>query len=191
MTAARRALLRRAFADARVRTYSFAGFFLLMAYIQPTGYRSSFPTLHDRMQFALSFAGNKAIRLFYGTPHDLLSTGGYTAWRVGGTMSIVAAAWGLLAAVRAMRAEEESGLQEIVLSMPVAEKMLRPFIVYIFLVLLLRVFGKRELAQLNPFDLVVLLSLSNTVQNAIIGDDNSVGGEPTITVPSSEPVDAS
>jgi uncharacterized membrane protein YcaP (DUF421 family) len=63
-----------------------------------------------------------------------------------------------------------------VLSMPVAEKMLRPIIVYAFLVLLLRVFGKRELAQLNPFDLVVLLSLSNTVQNAIIGDDNSVAG---------------
>jgi len=44
------------------------------------------------------------------------------------------------------------------------------------LVLLLRIFGKRELAQLNPFDLVVLLSLSNTVQNAIIGEDNSVSG---------------
>jgi uncharacterized membrane protein YcaP (DUF421 family) len=49
-------------------------------------------------------------------------------------------------------------------------------IVYLVLVLLLRLFGKRELAQLNPFDLVVLLSLSNTVQNAIIGDDNSVSG---------------
>src|SRR4030081_4122542 len=36
--------------------------------------------------------------------------------------------------------------------------------------------GKRELAQLNPFDLVVLLTLSNTVQNAIIGDDNSITG---------------
>jgi uncharacterized membrane protein YcaP (DUF421 family) len=44
------------------------------------------------------------------------------------------------------------------------------------LVLLLRIFGKRELGQLNPFDLVVLLSLSNTVQNAIIGEDNSVTG---------------
>jgi uncharacterized membrane protein YcaP (DUF421 family) len=43
-------------------------------------------------------------------------------------------------------------------------------------VTLLRLFGKRELAQLNPFDLVVLLSLSNTVQNAIIGEDNSVTG---------------
>src|SRR5215469_1080259 len=59
---------------------------------------------------------------------------------------------------------------------PLGEKILRPVIVYIFLVLLLRIFGKRELAQLNPFDLVVLLSLSNTVQNAIIGDDNSVSG---------------
>src|SRR5438477_7667846 len=62
------------------------------------------------------------------------------------------------------------------LSLPIAEKILRPILVYVFLVLLLRVFGKRELAQLNPFDLVVLLSLSNTVQNAIIGDDNSVAG---------------
>lgn len=59
---------------------------------------------------------------------------------------------------------------------PVAEKVLRPVVVYVFLVLLLRVFGKRELAQLNPFDLVVLLSLSNTVQNAIIGNDNSLTG---------------
>src|SRR5438132_13903410 len=62
------------------------------------------------------------------------------------------------------------------LSIPVAEKILRPMFVYVFLVLLLRIFGKRELAQLNPFDLVVLLSLSNTVQNAIIGDDNTVAG---------------
>lgn len=62
------------------------------------------------------------------------------------------------------------------LTLPVSEKMLRPIIVYGFLVAALRVFGKRELAQLNPFDLVVLLSLSNTVQNAIIGEDNSVLG---------------
>jgi uncharacterized membrane protein YcaP (DUF421 family) len=62
------------------------------------------------------------------------------------------------------------------LGVPVVEKMLRPIIVYAFLVILLRIFGKRELATLNPFDLVVLLSLSNTVQNAIIGEDNSVLG---------------
>jgi uncharacterized membrane protein YcaP (DUF421 family) len=62
------------------------------------------------------------------------------------------------------------------LPVPVFEKILRPFVVYICLILFLRLFGKRELAQLNPFDLVVLLSLSNTVQNAIIGEDNSVSG---------------
>src|SRR6516164_365971 len=63
-----------------------------------------------------------------------------------------------------------------VLNLPVIEKIARPILVYFALVILLRIFGKRELAQLNPFDLVVLLSISNTVQNAIIGDDNSVTG---------------
>jgi uncharacterized membrane protein YcaP (DUF421 family) len=63
-----------------------------------------------------------------------------------------------------------------VLALPIAEKILRPVVVYFFLVIGLRLAGKRELAQLNPFDLVVLLTLSNTVQNAIIGDDNSVTG---------------
>ena len=62
------------------------------------------------------------------------------------------------------------------LGLPWAEKVLRPIIVYVFLIVGLRVAGKRELAQLNPFDLVVLLMLSNAVQNAIIGDDNSVTG---------------
>ena len=62
------------------------------------------------------------------------------------------------------------------LGLPVLEKILRPVIVYVFLIVGLRVAGKRELAQLNPFDLVVLLTLSNTVQNAIIGDDSSVTG---------------
>lgn len=63
-----------------------------------------------------------------------------------------------------------------VLGLPLAEKILRPIFVYAFLVISLRLSGKRELVQLNPFDLVVLLTLSNTVQNAIIGDDNSVSG---------------
>jgi uncharacterized membrane protein YcaP (DUF421 family) len=63
-----------------------------------------------------------------------------------------------------------------VLGLPVLEKILRPVVVYAFLVVSLRLSGKRELVQLNPFDLVVLLTLSNTVQNAIIGDDNSVSG---------------
>src|SRR3954469_23209985 len=63
-----------------------------------------------------------------------------------------------------------------ILMIPVVEKVLRPIVVYIFLVLGLRLAGKRELAQLNPFDLIVLLTLSNTVQNAIIGDDNTLTG---------------
>jgi uncharacterized membrane protein YcaP (DUF421 family) len=62
------------------------------------------------------------------------------------------------------------------LALPIAEKIIRPILVYIFLIGGLRLAGKRELAQLNPFDLVVLLTLSNTVQNAIIGDDNTVTG---------------
>jgi uncharacterized membrane protein YcaP (DUF421 family) len=57
-----------------------------------------------------------------------------------------------------------------------AEKVLRPVAVYLLLVLALKSVGKRMLAQLNPFDFVVLLTLSNTVQNAIIGNDTSLAG---------------
>jgi uncharacterized membrane protein YcaP (DUF421 family) len=63
-----------------------------------------------------------------------------------------------------------------VLGIPIIEKVLRPVIVYGFLIIGLRLAGKRELAQLNPFDLVVLLTLSNAVQNAIIGEDSTVTG---------------
>ncbi len=63
-----------------------------------------------------------------------------------------------------------------VLAVPILEKILRPICVYVFLIVGLRLSGKRELVQLNPFDLVVLLTLSNTVQNAIIGEDNTVTG---------------
>ncbi|PSN19024.1 DUF421 domain-containing protein [filamentous cyanobacterium CCP5] len=58
----------------------------------------------------------------------------------------------------------------------VLEKIIRPILVYGFLLIALRLGGKRELGQLTGFDLVVLLMLSNAVQNAIIGDDNSVSG---------------
>ncbi|HET9684451.1 MAG TPA: YetF domain-containing protein [Gemmatimonadaceae bacterium] len=59
---------------------------------------------------------------------------------------------------------------------PLTEKVLRTIAVYLFLLVGLRLAGKRELGQLNPFDLVVLLLLSNTLQNAIIGNDNSLSG---------------
>jgi uncharacterized membrane protein YcaP (DUF421 family) len=56
------------------------------------------------------------------------------------------------------------------------EKVVRPLLVYFVMVLLLRIFGKRELAQLNPIDFVLLLLISEAVQNAIIGDDTSLSG---------------
>ena len=59
---------------------------------------------------------------------------------------------------------------------PLLEKTIRTLVVYGAVLIGLRLAGKRELSQLNPFDLVVLLLLSNTVQNAIIGNDNSVLG---------------
>jgi uncharacterized membrane protein YcaP (DUF421 family) len=59
---------------------------------------------------------------------------------------------------------------------PVWEKVVRSLVVYVFLLGAFRVMGKRQVGQLTPFDLVVLLIISNVVQNAIIGPDNSLGG---------------
>lgn len=59
---------------------------------------------------------------------------------------------------------------------PVLEKILRSVVVYLFILVALRFTGKRQVGQLTPFDLVVLLILSNVVQNAIIGNDNSLTG---------------
>ena len=59
---------------------------------------------------------------------------------------------------------------------PLAEKVIRTVGVYVALAILLRLAGKRDLAQLNTFDLVVMLLLSNVVQNAVIGNDNSLTG---------------
>ena len=56
------------------------------------------------------------------------------------------------------------------------EKILRTVVVYLGILILIRVAGKRLLAQMNSLDLVVILLLSNVVQNAIIGPDNSVLG---------------
>src|SRR5471032_3099940 len=64
----------------------------------------------------------------------------------------------------------------MVLGIPTVEKVIRTLAVYGFLIAGLRMFGKRELGQLNPLDFIVLLLLSNTVQNAIIGNDNSLAG---------------
>jgi ABC-2 type transport system permease protein len=111
-----RALARRAFRDARVRTIAFGYLFAIYSYVQPVAYRDAYPTLSSRLAFARSFADNKVVRLFYGEPHDLLSVSGYAAWRIGGTLAIFAAIFGLLAAVRALRTEEDTGRMELVLA---------------------------------------------------------------------------
>lgn len=57
-----------------------------------------------------------------------------------------------------------------------AEKILRPLIIYLTLMVMFRLVAKRELAQATLFDFLIILLISNVVQNAIIGDDNSVLG---------------
>jgi ABC-2 type transport system permease protein len=117
-----RALVGRGLRDARTQTIAFGCLFAIYSGIQPLGYRTAYPTLADRVSFAHSFAGNDALRLFYGYPYDLLSAGGYTAWRVGGTLAIVAATFGVLAATRALRGEEDRGAAEMILAEPVARR---------------------------------------------------------------------
>jgi uncharacterized membrane protein YcaP (DUF421 family) len=62
------------------------------------------------------------------------------------------------------------------IDVPAGEKVLRTVAVYAALALLLRIAGRRNLAHLNSFDLVVVLLLSNVVQDALIGPDDSVTG---------------
>src|SRR6476619_6302549 len=62
------------------------------------------------------------------------------------------------------------------LAVPIWELVLRSAIVYGFLLVLLRLTGKRQIGQLAPFDLVLLLVLSNAVQNSMNGGDNSLVG---------------
>jgi ABC-2 type transport system permease protein len=90
--------------------------FAVYSFVQVVGYRHTYPTSADRIAFARSFATNTGLRLLYGQPHDLVTVSGYGAWRVGGVLAIAAAVFGLLGAVRALRAEEDSGRLEIVLA---------------------------------------------------------------------------
>ncbi|MFT4048627.1 MAG: hypothetical protein QM648_02175 [Solirubrobacterales bacterium] len=116
---ARRALFRQSFRDGRTRTLSFAVLFFFAALIQAAAYDKAYPTLQDKQAFAASFGNNAGIRIFYGVPHDLLTSGGYVSWRVGGTMALFLAVWGLLAGAR-VRAEEDAGREELVLAGPLA-----------------------------------------------------------------------
>jgi ABC-2 type transport system permease protein len=110
------ALARRYFGDARTRTISFALLFLFASSATVLGYRSAYPTRVERLEFARGIGDTTAVRLLYGIPHDLLTVGGYAGWRLLGSLSVFTALWGVLGAVRALRAEEESGRAELVLS---------------------------------------------------------------------------
>jgi polyether ionophore transport system permease protein len=93
-----------------------------LAFIQPVGYRHSYPTIADRVAFAHAFGGDRALRLLYGVPDQLLTVGGYTSWRIGQLAALIVAVWAALAAVGALRAEEESGLTEVLLALPVSRR---------------------------------------------------------------------
>lgn len=66
--------------------------------------------------------------------------------------------------------------QFLIPEIPILESIIRPIIVYLFLLIAIRLFGKRELGSMTPFDLIVLLTISNVLQNAMIGPDNSLTG---------------
>ncbi len=67
-------------------------------------------------------------------------------------------------------------MQILIPDISIAEKIIRPVVVYAFLLIAFRLAGKRELGQMTPFDLIILLTISNVLQNAMIGNDNSLGG---------------
>lgn len=113
-------LTRRGLRDSRTRIVTFAYLFAFYSYVQPVGYRHTYKTAVERTVFAHSFGDNPGLRLLYGLPHDLDTTSGYTAWRVGGVLALAAAVYGLLAAVRATRAEEEAGRSEVLLAAPLS-----------------------------------------------------------------------
>jgi len=117
------ALVQRAIRDGRVLTAVFTYLFLVYSFVQPVGYRRVYTTTASREEFARGFGSNPGLRLLYGAPHNVATVDGYTAWRVGGVLAIAAAAFGLLAAVRALRGEEEAGRAELTLAGIVSRRM--------------------------------------------------------------------
>ena len=62
------------------------------------------------------------------------------------------------------------------LSVPWWELVIRGSVIFIALFLMIRLIGRRQVGQLTPFDLLLLLIISNAVQNAMVGEDTSLGG---------------
>ena len=112
---AARAVARQTLGDSRTRTISFGLLFFVVSALQVLAYRNAYPTREERLELARTVADTQAVRLLYGVPHDLLTVGGYAAWRLG-ALTIFAGLWGVLGAVRALRAEEDAGRAELVLT---------------------------------------------------------------------------
>jgi ABC-2 type transport system permease protein len=115
-------IARRVLGDGKVATVSFALVFAVIGFATAVGYRRTYPTERLRLALARTFGLNKAVQLFYGRPHDLLTVGGYAAWRLAGFGSILASTWAVFAVVRALRGEEDQGRQELVLANPVSRR---------------------------------------------------------------------
>ncbi len=83
-----------------------------------TQYRSLFPTTASRRSLAVSLTGSTAIQALFGPIHRLDTVAGYTAYKTLYTLLLLGAAWGLLAATRAMRGEEDAGRWDLLLAGP-------------------------------------------------------------------------
>ena len=86
-----------------------------MVWANAVGYRSTYPHVADRLRLVETFADNKAALLLYGAGRNLVSVGGYTAWRGGGILALFGALFGMFAAARALRGDEDAGRTEVVL----------------------------------------------------------------------------
>jgi ABC-2 type transport system permease protein len=79
-------------------------------------YLSSYKTAAAREKLAANFGANTALAALFGPAHELQTVAGFTAYKVLGFLSVVGAVWGLLAATRLLRGEEDSGRWELVVS---------------------------------------------------------------------------
>ena len=113
---AARPLTWRMLASSRGITIGLALLFAFYGAAQVVGYRATYPTVADRIGLTASFGNSAALRLFYGEPRNLLTTQGYAAWRVGGTLALLVALFGIVLSVRDLRGEEDSGRMEVVLA---------------------------------------------------------------------------
>jgi len=116
------ALIARGFRDSRMLTIIYTYLFAVYSFVQPFSYRRVYNTQATREAFARSFGTNPGLDLLYGEPHNVAAVAGYTAWRVGGVLAIAAAIFGVLAAVRALRGEEDAGRTELVLAAIVSRR---------------------------------------------------------------------